>query len=93
MLINGSDLNDRQKKLVLAAFIYRWTTGNAMRTVAYRCHLCDINKPYANEKSSEGHLHPTTALISDEEWLRKHAFHFVQDGSRLSLNKNFAEPI
>jgi hypothetical protein len=93
MLIRGDRLNARQREQVLAAFVYRWTTENPQRMAAYRkCHLCDIRKPYVNATSASGHTHPTIPLISDQQWLDEHSFHFIADGSRLSARHKWAEP-
>lgn len=35
---------------------------------------------------------PTIPLQSDHDWLNAHAFWFINDGSRLTLNKKHAEP-
>ena len=35
---------------------------------------------------------PTIAPVTDEEWLAEHAFHFLKDGSRLMMNRGYAEP-
>jgi hypothetical protein len=90
-LIRGDQLNDQQRQLVLNAFVHRWTRENPHRTQVYKCDKCDINEPYVNEESAEGHSHPTIPLQSDEQWLAEHAFHFVKDGSRL-VPRRFAEP-
>ncbi len=76
MLIKGRDLNESQKKQVLSAFIYRWTLDNPRLYEAYR-----------NMDSK-----PTCPKVSDAEWLEKHAFHFLKDGSRLMANRRYCEP-
>lgn len=38
-----------------------------------------------------GLMQPTIPLISDDEWIRDHAFHFVLNGSRLTANHRHAE--
>jgi hypothetical protein len=93
MLIRGDKLTQRQREQVLAAFIYRWTTGNKQRTQVYKCELCDIRTPYVNTQSANGHSHPTIPLQTDDQWLAEHAFHFVADGSRLMANRRHAEPV
>lgn len=35
---------------------------------------------------------PTIPLQSDSDWIAERAFYFVKDGSRLSLNRKYAEP-
>jgi len=39
------------------------------------------------------HRHLDTTSKSDDEWIAKHAFHFLKDGSRLAANKRRAEPV
>lgn len=60
MLIKGSQLNPRQRALVLAAFVHR---------------------------------HLDTTSKSDQEWLDKHAFEFIRDGSRLSGRHKYCVPV
>ncbi len=36
--------------------------------------------------------HLDTTSKTDDEWLAKHAFHFIADGSRLSNRHRYAEP-
>jgi len=38
------------------------------------------------------HRHLDTTCRTDDEWVNAHAFHFVKDGSRLALNRRWAEP-
>lgn len=38
------------------------------------------------------HRHLDTTSKSDSEWLAKHAFHFLKDGSRLAFNRHYAVP-
>jgi hypothetical protein len=79
MMIEGKDLTPLQRSEVLATFIYRWTADNHRREQAWSL---------VPEKNR-----PTIALISDDEWLRTHAFYFVADGSRLSMRRRYAEKI
>ena len=91
-LVPGDKLNDKQRENVLNAFPYRWTHENRQRTQAWGpCKKCDINKPYENSTSAEGHSHPTIPLKHDEEWLRGHSFH-MNKRDELSGNHNSAEP-
>ncbi len=93
-LIAGADLTPEMRKQVEQAFMYRWTHENQRRKDVYQCSKCDVaGDPYVNEKSSEGHTHPTIPLISDEQWIREHAFHFTNDG-RLATrgDQRHAEP-
>jgi hypothetical protein len=32
------------------------------------------------------------SILSDDEWIKQHAFHFLKDGTRLSFKHKFAEP-
>ena len=72
-LIKGKDLNDNQKKLVLAAYIYRNTKENTHPA-----------------KKRTGATAPEE---TDEQFLKTHAFYFVNDGSRLSGKKGYCEPV
>lgn len=93
MLIRGDHLTLAQRRLVLRAFIYRWTRENFDRVRAYGpCPECDIANP-AVQATAGKHRHPTMPLDSDENWLRAHAFHFTQDGGRLMENRRYAEPV
>lgn len=52
--------------------------------------------PLQVRTEAEWHAYHTSKgadLISDEEWLRRHAFHFIADGSRLNARKHYAEPV
>ena len=80
-LVKGSALSAGQIEHVKAAYIYRWTHENTMRTRVYHCSLCDIRKPYVNAESANGHSHPTIPLQTDEQWLAEHAFYINKDGS------------
>lgn len=92
-LLRGDELTPEMRKQVENAFIYRWTTDNRRRGDVYRCGKCDVmNDPYVNEKSSEGHSHPTIPLISDDQWIKEHSFYFLNDG-RLDPRKRHAEPV
>src|SRR4051812_35708902 len=91
-LKKGKDLNYKECEQVFNAFPYRWTRDNTQRVRAYGpCPLCNIEFPYENSKSAEGHKHPTIPLISDAQWLQEYAFYFNKDGS-LSKTHQFAEP-
>jgi len=72
MLIKGTDLNEKQKKQVCNAFVYRWTFENYDRaSQGYGRLGC-----------------PTIGLIWDDDWLSQYSFHFVKDGSRLAANRH-----
>jgi hypothetical protein len=94
MLIRGDKLNPAQRRVVLRAFLYRWTRDNTERARAWGpCPACDIHNPAVNLVSAGDHRHPTIPLETDEQWLRGHAFHFTQDGTRLMENRKYAEPV
>lgn len=93
-LVAGTDLTPEMRKQVQRAFIYRWTYDNPRRAEVYHCDKCDVaNDPFVNDKSAEGHQHPTIPMISDDQWIREHAFYFTNDG-RLATrgDQRFAEP-
>lgn len=77
MLIRGDELTLHQRRLVTAAFSYRWTHEN-------------VNRKWAWSAVEAGP--PRIPLQTDAQWLRDHAFHFVRDGSRLSCRHRFCEP-
>ena len=47
--------------------------------------------PYVNLRNAEGHSHPTIPLVSDDEWLRQHAFYVTANGD-LSQRHRHCEP-
>lgn len=75
-LIKGKDLNSSQRGQVLNTYVYRWTSDNKRR-----------ESIYANIAGK-----PTTPLITDNQWLREHAFWFLNDGSRLDYTHKHCEP-
>ena len=75
-LIKGNNLNTIQQQQVLNSFIYRWTTGNIQ---------CESVWHNITGK-------PTMQKQTDKEWLNNHSFWFLNNGSRLSQNKHYAEP-
>lgn len=78
MLIRGDKLNDHQRRYVLNAFIYRWTSDSPHRERVYAtAAICQ---------------RPTAAMVTDAQWLKAHAFHFTKDGTRLMANRSHAEP-
>src|SRR5208337_2902097 len=90
-LVAGNELTPEMRQQVEDAFIYRWTYDNPRRSEVYKCDKCDINDPYVNATSAEGHQHPTIPLISDDQWIREHSFHFTND-DRLRARRH-AEPV
>ena len=71
ILIRGDRLTHKQKEIVLCAFIYRWTADNGARETVWQ--------------GIQGK--PTIELISDEQWIKEHAFYFHKSGERLSNKK------
>lgn len=95
MLIKGNDLNDSQRRQVLAAFTHRWTYENAKRIYDGKCPACvqrsqTGGSPTVNGKPWHEYHVP---LTTDAEWLATHAFYFVKDGSRLAANRRTCEVV
>ncbi len=108
MLIRGDKLNATQRAEVLRAYIHRWTHENAKQTYNGECPGCmqstrngqivtGVKKPgicqtplkvWTREEWHAYHV----PLTTDNEWLKRHAFHFTKDGSRLSEKHHHAEP-
>lgn len=89
--VTGGELTPEMRQQVLNSFPYRWTSDNPQRLTAYKpCESCDIQHPFVGGNAS-GHNHPTIPLISDDQWLQKHKFHFFNDG-RLNPRRH-AEPL
>jgi len=74
-LVRGDQLPSSLRRQVLARYVHRWTRDNPQREHAYRGH--------------EGK--PTIPLVSDEQWLREHAF-YVTDRGTLDARRKHAEP-
>lgn len=102
-LIKGVDLTPAQRAEVLRAYVYRWTFENARQSYRGKCPGCEqstrsgliITGPKEAPKiwtRAEWHAYHTP-LISDDQWLRQHAFHFLADGSRLSHAQTHAETV
>ena len=93
MLIKGSDLNPRQRELVLNQFVHRWTHENANQTYGGECPACAQQRQCGGAMEVDGHPwhEHHLPLMSDDAWVRDHAFYFVKDGSRL-MEKRHAEP-
>jgi len=93
MILKGSVLNDWQRRQVLDAFMYRPTHEAGRRWYGGRCPMCATNPhPYkpgrnyteagrkgAAMSQEEWHAYHIP-IISDTEWLAKHAFKFTKDG-------------
>ena len=97
-LVRGDRLNREQRRHVLAAYMYRWTTGNVRRAEAYgTCPCCGVPgglpEPTLRDESRMAcrQHHPVIALQTDEEWLREHAF-WVKKNGEMSVQRTHAEP-
>lgn len=84
MLLLGSRLNERQRRHVLNAFIYRWTNENLGRARQAFSAGCQ----HIPEESRYPRIEP----VSDEQWLADHAFHFNASGTELDHRHEHAEP-
>jgi hypothetical protein len=77
MLIKGRHLTEHQKRLVLNAFVNRFTGEH---------------KPqWANKKMPNGEEYKPL-YKTDDEWINDYSFYFIKDGSRLMANKNYCVP-
>ena len=93
MLIRGDELTTRQRSLVLTAFSHRWTFEN--RAYGEHCPACVQQQECGGEMVVDGvpwHEYHKP-LVTDEQWLREHAFNFVKDGSRLNGRYRHCEPV
>ena len=86
MRLNGNQLTTRQTAQVLAAFCHRWTHENSRNG----CVACKQRGNPTHVNGVPWHEYHAT-LVSDAEWLAKHSFHFVKDGSRLSARHSSCE--
>jgi hypothetical protein len=76
-LIKGKDLNNKQRRHVLASFVYRWTFENER---AVRAH-------YSRLKLSC----PSMPLQTDAQYLAEHAFWFKNNGEPTDVIR-YCEP-
>jgi hypothetical protein len=89
--VSGAELTPEMRQQVLDHFAARWTADNPKRLAEWpKCDECNINEPFVGGDAS-GHSHPTVPMITDEEWIQQHKFHFYNDG-RLNL-RSHAEPM
>lgn len=93
-LISGYRLSASQRQQVLAAFVHRWTFENAKQTYGGRCPACVQQRQRGGAPEVDGtpwhEFH--VPLISDEQWLREHAFYIRKDG-QLDARRAHCEPI
>lgn len=105
-LIRGDNLNDAQRRLVLAAFVHRHTHENAKQTYRGQCpacaqagrkgwpYVCGEALPDGPRVYTREQWHAYHApLTTDAEWLASYSFWFTSDGKRLSESHNHCEPI
>jgi len=102
MLIRGTDLSSRQREQVLSAFPYRWTHEAGRRWYGGQCPACaqsphpfkpgrnftEAGKRGAAMSQAEWHAYHAP-VVSDDEWVRQHAFNFNKDGT---LGRGSAQP-
>ena len=88
MLIRGDKLTPAQRAEVLRVFVHRWTHENARQTYGGRCPGCVQSPMKANGAWHQNHA----PIVSDDEWIASHAFHFIANGSRLNARRHHAEP-
>ena len=48
---------------------------------------------HENNYPAHNPCNATVKPITDEQWIKDHAFHFIKDGSRLMANRNHCEPV
>jgi hypothetical protein len=70
-LVRGDQLPSNLRREVLSRYVYRWTSDNPQR-----------DRAWTGIKGA-----PTMPLISDEQWLRDHAF-YVTDRGTLDKKRN-----
>ena len=92
-LVRGDRLTAIQRHHVQAVFVHRWTHENARQTYSGRCPACVQQRQCGgnmeiNDKPWHEHHVP---LVTDEQWLREHAFHVTAKG-RLSARHDHCEP-
>lgn len=93
-LILGGDLNAVQRRQVLAAFVHRWTHGNARQSYQGRSPACVQQRQCNGATVVNGipwHQYHKP-LVSDEQWLGEHAFYFKVDGA-LASRPSHCEPM
>jgi len=92
-LVRGDRLTAAVRKHVLAAFVHRWTHDNARQTYNGRCPACVQQRQCGGNMTVEGkpwhECH--VALVTDDEWLREHAFYVTTTGT-LSARHRRCEP-
>jgi hypothetical protein len=93
ILMRGDLLPANLKKEVLEKYVYRWTDENARRRYGGKCPACIQQEKYGGKGAMKGeawHKHHLP-MVSDEKWLREHAF-YVTDDMELAEKKRYAEP-
>ena len=74
-LVRGDQLPSNLRREVLSSYVYRWTSDNPQR-----------ERAWTGIKGA-----PTMPLVSDEQWLRDHAF-YVTDRGTLDKKRKHAHP-
>jgi len=91
-LARGDRLTAALRRQVLAAFVHRWTHENAKQTYNGRCPACVQQRQCGGDMVVDGkpwHEYHVP-LVTDQEWLREHAFHVTVNG-RLSARHKHCE--
>jgi hypothetical protein len=88
-LVRGDRLTASVRKAVLASFVHRWTHENAHQSYGGRCPACVQHRQCGGNSEPRHDYH--VPLVTDEEWLRDHAFYVTTRGT-LSAHHNHCEP-
>lgn len=86
-IIRGDRLSAPLRAEVLARYVHRWTHENARQSYRGECPACAQSPDRPREAWHAYHL----PLISDQEWLRAHAFR-VTKSQRLDQRSRWALP-
>lgn len=88
-LVRGDKLHPDVRKQVLGSYVHRWTHENSKQSYGGKCPGCAQGHP-TDMSPEQWHKHHMP-LVSDNEWLSKHAFH-VTKSNKLSNRHKHAEP-
>jgi hypothetical protein len=75
-IVRGDKLPPKLQREVLAMYVYRWTVDNTQRERAW------------NGIAGQ----PTIPLITDDQWLREHAFFVTKCGTLDKRRNHHAQP-
>jgi hypothetical protein len=95
-LVRGDQLTAEQARRVFDIYVFRWTSENPHRPLAFgRCPCCKTQggmpEPTLRDQSRLlcRQYHPVIALQTDEAWLKEHAFWIEKNGE---VARRSAEP-